>query len=144
MVAPVSTAGLPGDARAVMHDAGPPGDARTAMHDAAPGAAPDDGDLCRACGACCAAFRVSFHWLETASLGLSDALVEPVTPHRVAMRGTHAKAPRCVALDGTVGVGVRCTVYAARPSPCREVQPGDERCTTARARHGLTALERAE
>lgn len=121
---------------------GAQGDARAAVHDAAPGAASDDGALCRACGACCAAFRVSFHWLETTSLGLSVALVEPVTPHRVAMRGTHAKAPRCVALDGTVGVEVRCTTYPTRPSPCREVLPGDERCTTARARHGLTALER--
>ncbi len=106
-------------------------------------AAVDDGATCRACGACCAAFRVSFHWLEMSALGLPEALVEPVTPHRVAMRGTHAKAPRCVALDGTVGVAVRCTSYAVRPSPCREVRPGDERCTTARARRGLPVLERA-
>ena len=103
----------------------------------------DDGARCRACGACCAAFRVSFHWLEGRALGLGDALVEPVTPHRVAMRGTHAKAPRCIALAGEVGVAVGCTTYASRPSPCREVRPGDERCTTARARHGLPALEDA-
>lgn len=126
-----------------MSAAGAPLDARASIRDAASGAADDDGALCRACGACCAAFRVSFHWLEAESLGLSDALVEPLTPHRVAMRGTHAKAPRCVALDGTVGVGVRCTTYPMRPSPCREVRPGDERCTTARTRHGLTALERS-
>ncbi len=56
------------------------------------------------------------------------------------MRGTHAKAPRCTALEGTVGEAVRCTLYAQRPSPCREVEPGDERCTTARARHGLAPL----
>lgn len=120
-----------------MSAAGLPGDARTATRDAASGAAPDDGALCRACGACCAAFRVSFHWLEAEALGLDDTCVEPVGPHRVAMRGTHAKAPRCVALAGTVGSAVACTTYASRPSPCREVRPGDERCVTARARHGL-------
>lgn len=99
-----------------------------------------DGQACRRCGACCAAFRVSFHWLEQQALGLPDAHVEPVGPHRVAMRGTHAKAPRCVALEGTVGEAVRCTEYPRRPSPCREVTPGDERCTTARARLGLAPL----
>ena len=101
---------------------------------------PGDASPCTACGACCAAFRVSFHWLEAQALGLDEAWVEPVTPHRVAMRGTRAKAPRCTALEGAVGAAVRCTVYRSRPSPCREVEPGSERCGTARARHGLPVL----
>ncbi|MCZ8103641.1 MAG: YkgJ family cysteine cluster protein [Burkholderiales bacterium] len=102
--------------------------------------APRGGADCRRCGACCAAFRVSFHWLELEAAGLPDACVEPIGPHRVAMRGTHAKSPRCTALEGTVGEAVRCTLYAHRPSPCREVEPGDERCATARVRHGLAPL----
>lgn len=33
-----------------------------------------------------------------------------------------------------------CSVYPQRPSPCREVQPGDEKCNKARDRHGLDPL----
>ncbi len=59
---------------------------------------------CQSCGACCAAFRVSFHWLGLASAGgaIPDALAEPVGPHRMAMKGTDARAPHCAALEGRV------------------------------------------
>jgi len=45
-----------------------------------------------------------------------------------------------VALQGEIGVSTVCSVYADRPSPCREVQIGDEKCQRARSRHGLSAL----
>ncbi len=105
---------------------------------------------CLSCGACCAAFRVSFHWAETApgadSAGLPESLTERLDPHRLTMRGTWARQPRCVALQGEVGVSTRCAVYAQRPSPCRELQSSWEhgthspQCDKARAAHGLPVL----
>lgn len=44
---------------------------------------------------------------------------------------------RCLALDGTVGDHVSCTIYASRPTPCRFVQPGDDLCHRYRQEHGL-------
>ena len=95
---------------------------------------------CLACGACCAAFRVSFYWAEAPDRGLPEALVERVSDHLLCMRGTWAARPRCAALDGEVGHAVACTAYERRPSPCREVQPGDERCARAREIRGLPPL----
>jgi Fe-S-cluster containining protein len=62
-----------------------------------------------------------------------------VTPGIVRMVGTDATAPRCIALAGDIGREVACTIYAARPSPCREFEAGDEACVRARRRHGLPA-----
>jgi hypothetical protein len=97
-------------------------------------------NVCRQCGACCAAYRVSFYWAEAQQLGLSDARIERLTPHLACMAGTNRPAPRCDALQGEIGDQVSCLAYAARPSPCRELQPGDEKCHRARARHGLPPL----
>ncbi|WIT12212.1 YkgJ family cysteine cluster protein [Paucibacter sediminis] len=87
------------------------------------------------CGACCASFRVSFYWAEASDL--PDALTERVSPLYSCMAGTHSKAPRCAALQGEIGGAVACSVYAQRPSPCREVVAGDAKCLAARQRHGL-------
>lgn len=95
---------------------------------------------CLACGACCASFRVSFYWGEAASLGLPDALTEQVTPHIACMAGTNASRPRCAALRGEIGGPVSCGAYGMRPSPCREVMPGDAKCARARALHGFPVL----
>ena len=101
------------------------------------------------CGACCASFRVSMHWSETepALGGVTPAdLTERIDPHQVAMLGTWARAPRCIALDAQVGVHSRCTIHEHRPSPCRQVQASwetgapDRSCDRARARHGLPLL----
>ena len=98
------------------------------------------GSVCRQCGACCAFYRVSFYWAEARQRGLPDACCEPLTGHLVSLAGTNRPAPRCYALDGELGKAVACRVYAARPSPCREVQPGDDKCNQARAAHGLQPL----
>jgi len=103
----------------------------------------DGGSPCRECGACCAFFRVSFYWAEASARGLDERWTEPLTPHRSCMVGTSLREPRCRALEGCVGATVTCTVYDQRPSPCRELQPGDEKCGKARIRHGLPALSRA-
>ena len=95
---------------------------------------------CQQCGACCASFRVSFYWTEALQSALADALIEQVNGHMACMAGTNDQPPRCRALQGEIGAEVTCTVYAQRPSPCRELQPGDEKCTRARARYGLGPL----
>ncbi len=100
---------------------------------------PDDSP-CTRCGACCAHFRVSFYWAEATERGLPEALYEPLSPVMACMRGTHSKSPRCAALQGEVGQQVACSVYGQRTGPCRDLQPGDEKCQKARARHGLPPL----
>lgn len=104
---------------------------------------------CLRCGACCAHFRVAFHWSEAEPfLGgvVPLALTEKLDHHRVAMRGTYTAAPRCTALQGTVGTAARCGIYAQRPSVCREVMPSWEfgtislQCDKARLAHALPIL----
>ncbi|MBB5015579.1 YkgJ family cysteine cluster protein [Rehaibacterium terrae] len=104
---------------------------------------------CLRCGACCAHYRVAFHWSEAEAFlgGTTPAdLTEKLDAHRLAMRGTQAYAPRCIALQGEVGQAAHCGIYARRPSPCRELQPAWERgepspqCDRARAAHGLPPL----
>ena len=106
-------------------------------------------DHCTRCGACCAAFRVDFHPSELATAdraGVPPALGVPLTAHLVRMRGTDAAPPRCVALEGEIGVRVRCAIYAVRPGPCRDFAPyaalgiGEDACDRARRRHGLAPL----
>lgn len=107
-------------------------------------------DHCTRCGACCAAFRVDFHVSELASRnggrGVPDALTVAVTATLRRMRGTDDGPPRCVALEGEIGRAARCTIYADRPSPCRDFAPyaalgmGDEGCDRARRKHGMTIL----
>lgn len=99
-----------------------------------------DSSPCTHCGACCATYRVSFYWGEAPQLGLPESMYEALTAWYACMRGTASAPTRCVALSGEIGQSVACSVYAQRPSPCRELQAGDERCQRARARHGLAAL----
>lgn len=73
-------------------------------------------------------------------MDLPPGITEQLTPVLACMRGTNQMHPRCAALAGEVGVAVHCQVYAARPSPCREVEPGDAQCLKARARCGLGPL----
>lgn len=97
---------------------------------------------CLSCGACCASFRVSFYWAEP----VPEALTEALTPQRACMRGTNQAAPRCTALLGTLGESVRCSIYAQRPSPCREFMPAwaeqqaNAACDRARLQWGLPPL----
>lgn len=105
-------------------------------------------NACMHCGACCAYFRVSFYWAEADDGGGSvpTLLAEPLTPFLRCMQGTNSKTPRCRALEGKIGENVRCSIYANRPSPCREfMQSGEngqinEACDRARARYGLPPL----
>jgi Fe-S-cluster containining protein len=107
---------------------------------------------CLSCGACCAQFRIAFHWSETDSSLAAPTpaeLTEPLDPHRIVMRGTYAAPIRCVALRGEVGHDAHCGIYAHRPSPCRDLQPAWEhgepspQCDRARLAHGLPPLTAA-
>ncbi|WP_454122835.1 YkgJ family cysteine cluster protein [Kosakonia sp. Marseille-Q7440] len=103
---------------------------------------------CMSCGACCAYFRVSFYWAEADDAGgpVPVQLTEPLTPFLRCMSGTNQKQSRCVALVGTPGENATCSIYAQRPSPCREFQMSgeagevNEACDRARARYGLAPL----
>jgi Fe-S-cluster containining protein len=106
-------------------------------------------DLCLACGACCASFRVSFYWSESdeATDGSVPAgMTCQVAPLLCAMKGTDQLHPRCIALQGTIGTGVRCAIYDRRPSVCREVTPSGQDgvvniwCDRAREMWGLAPL----
>ncbi len=104
---------------------------------------------CISCGACCAYFRVSFYWAESAEAGgvVPQALTEQVTPFLSCMQGTNSKSPRCVALEGEIGQSVSCSIYLNRPTPCHEFdQSGlngvsNEACDRARAQYGLPPVD---
>ncbi|WP_273428818.1 YkgJ family cysteine cluster protein [Chitinibacter tainanensis] len=106
-------------------------------------------NVCLSCGACCAAFRVSFDRSELSSEGgtVPDSLADDETAYTARMRGTDYAQPRCLALVGKVGERVSCGIYFERPSPCREFGALAEigvysaACNRARARHGLPPLE---
>jgi Fe-S-cluster containining protein len=88
-------------------------------------------------------FRVSFYWAEALEHGLPADMTEQVTPHIACMSGTNSQSPYCAALGRGSAGPMACGVYASRPSPCREVQVGDDKCNRARARHGMSPLPTA-
>jgi Fe-S-cluster containining protein len=109
----------------------------------------DKDNPCQRCGACCAAFRVSFYSGEVDDMPggtVPAGLVEQIGPSRACMLGTAAAPVRCRALHGEIGREVSCAIYEFRPSPCREFAPfavlgtADERCTEARRKYGLAPL----
>jgi Fe-S-cluster containining protein len=104
---------------------------------------------CLRCGACCAFFRVAFHWSEAdAALGglVPADLTEKLDHHRLIMHGTHSAPMRCVGLQGVIGTAAHCGIYERRPSVCREVEPSWEsgkvsaQCDKARLAHGMPVL----
>jgi uncharacterized protein len=108
---------------------------------------------CLTCGACCAAYRVSLHWSEAEpTLGgrVPIELTETFGAHQRSMRGTWAKQPHCIALQGTVGETVSCAIYEGRPNACRDLTMSWEdgspnpQCDRARALYGLAPLTRDE
>ncbi len=92
---------------------------------------------CQACGACCS---YSSEWPRFSIE--DDAAIERIAPKFVNERqsGMRCDGDRCSALQGIVGVGTSCGVYAVRPEVCRTCVPGDDECRLARARFGLEPL----
>jgi Fe-S-cluster containining protein len=110
----------------------------------------DTANPCLSCGACCAHFRVSFYFGELANHaggGVPVELTSKVNEFSAAMKVEKSSNNRCVALRGEVGkAGVSCSIYANRPSPCREFPAWEEDgtpnpdCQRLRAQRGLPAL----
>jgi Fe-S-cluster containining protein len=50
---------------------------------------------------------------------------------------------KCIALKGNIGQAVSCSVYADRPSACRDFEPGSEKCKQIREWAGLETQEKA-
>jgi hypothetical protein len=96
---------------------------------------------CRTCGACCAPeVRLPFY------VGLRAADLRRLTPawrSRNTARGSLLTRLDpvgrcvCVALRGTLGRRVSCTIYARRPGPCRRLTEGSRACRKARRQAGL-------
>lgn len=102
-----------------------------------------------ACGACCAAFRVSFYWREAGDDtpgGVPVELTEDFNQYLRIMKGTGRIPTRCAALQGEVGAAVHCSIYEKRPSVCRAFAMSWEHgapsplCDTARTAHGLPPM----
>ena len=121
-----------------------PGPGDIAVHPSAIASNP-----CLACGACCAFFRASFHWMETDAGGgtVPADLTLALNHHRVVMRGTTGSKPRCAALVGEIGTAVSCGIHPLRSSVCRafkaaweDGEPNPD-CDRARAKYGLPPLQ---
>jgi len=104
---------------------------------------------CLQCGACCAFYRVSFYWAEATDGPAGSVpvqLTENLPPFRRIMKGTGHTPPRCVALEGSIGESVFCSIYEKRPSPCRSFEISwknkvhNSACDEARKRWGLPAI----
>lgn len=107
---------------------------------------------CQRCGACCAFYKVGLQNSETdAQPGgcVPFELTVARTDHHRLMKGTEGFfKKRCIALAGTVGVGVACSVYDRRPAICRDFlatwefkSGGNPLCDRARAVYGLCPFE---
>jgi len=108
---------------------------------------------CVGCGACCAYFRATFHWMECESGGgtVPDDTVVKITPHIVAMKGTEVSGkPYCINLKGEIGKSGHCGGYETRSTTCRDFPASyqfgeyNKRCDDARVKHGLKPLEKED
>ena len=75
------------------------------------------------------------------------ALTSKLNEFRAAMKGTESGNGRCTALRGELGkTGICCSIYAQRPTPCREFDPWlqdgtpNPDCQRLRAKLGLQPL----
>ena len=110
----------------------------------------DELNPCLSCGACCAFYRASFYWAEANDSPGGRVPVEMtsrLSEFRLVMNGTDQKNPRCVALNGEIGLRVYCSIYECSPSICHSFpvawengEPNDM-CDKARLAWGLTVLD---
>ena len=101
---------------------------------------------CLRCGACCAAYTVRFPACEVTQETVEhvpEAFTISIDASRCAMRGTEARNKRCCALTGQIGHRVSCSIYASRPTVCRNFDASwregvkNYLCDRARAFYGL-------
>ena len=102
---------------------------------------------CTRCGACCANpdENRAEHFVDYVEVLRRDTLwARPELVRRLVVYNgdgvPHLRLHpdgRCLALRGSIGGRVRCTVYEHRPAACRKVEPGSERCIAHRREHRL-------
>jgi len=118
----------------------------------ASGGSPCDADRvtfdCQTCGACCcnpdenrAEQYVDYvEVTRRSALAKHPRLVRRLTvlnakgERHLKLKGAEQ---RCVALEGTLGVRVSCTIYELRPAGCRAVMPGSKECRRDRRERGI-------
>jgi Fe-S-cluster containining protein len=110
----------------------------------------DETNPCLNCGACCSHFRVAFYHgeLNYHPAGfVPDEMAEKVNGDYACMSGTKYGGGRCIALRGTIGKSISCSIYENRPTPCRKYRvwledgsPNPD-CQKLRAQIGLKLLE---
>ena len=103
--------------------------------------------LCQTCGLCCC------HPLTKADGPVADdRLLSYSGTHEVTYRWWHGyeetftetgywmrmRDGHCIALEGELGKSVSCSIYADRPSACRQFEAGSESCLHLREKAGLT------
>jgi len=104
---------------------------------------------CQACGACCTNNR------HNRDQGIVDYVQVFPSDSLFRLRGLRAmwtvrnadgewhmrltEDGRCATLRGDIGSHVTCGVYEVRPSVCRNLEPGSDKCVTARLERGLPA-----
>ena len=101
---------------------------------------------CQRCGACCCngAENVREGVRDWVEVGDDEAIARRQRGQKLLVRNAdgvlHMKlvdGGRCIALRGSIGRRVSCSIYEARPRPCRRVEAGDPSCLRARADAGL-------
>ena len=103
----------------------------------------DDYD-CQRCGACCVSDFESVDYVHV-SLEEAEAFWEQDLGNLLYEERTYGSPAlslrtasdscgncRCIALAGTVGKSVSCSVYEIRPKVCRSFEPGTDVCDYAR------------
>ena len=102
---------------------------------------------CQSCGACChnMDYNVKRDLEDYVEVNVRSGLLEDdetARKYTFVRKGKHymrmvGPQPRCIALEGTLGKRVACTVYESRPTPCRKVQSGSHECLARRRERGL-------
>ena len=102
---------------------------------------------CQACGACCRNTQrnLALGTREYVEVTATDALFTHELLEKLTVRNAEGRLhlrllgddERCASLDGDIGEGVGCEIYALRPSGCHEVEAGDDECLRARRMQGL-------
>jgi Fe-S-cluster containining protein len=101
------------------------------------GSAAELSNVCQACGACCA---YSANWPRFSIESDEELALIPDKFVNDRQSGMRCDGDRCAALQGEVGKGTACGIYAVRPEVCRTCMPGDAECAMARRKFGLPAI----
>lgn len=95
----------------------------------------DDIYDCMKCGACCA-YWPNIPILPGEVKDIDEKLKIYLKPSPLDPRGLSLKSVegsnRCIALEGQLGVSVKCSIYDIRPPVCRRFEPGSDLCKKAR------------